>query len=342
MRQLRRWGWVASLLIATAALWWSLRGIDGAAAVDALTNAQPIWIIAAFVTNLLILVFWAGMWRAFLPATEPVRRRILIEVVALTSMSMNVIPWLIGQASGVVLLTRIARLRPQVAMSVVATETVAEAILKIAILLMAIAVAPLPAAFRTAGVTAGITAGVIALLLFAVARLRHRFTRDLQALRSLRRFLPGLIFLLACKLAEAAAIVLTQRAFGVQLPIESVVLIVAAIQLATMVSVTPGNVGVYEAATMAVYHQLGVDPAIAFPIAVTHHTLLLLALVGPGYLMLIARAAVRTHAGKVAHAVIIWAYLVLFSILLGVFALLRNFDRRGSGRHWRGMRDDTA
>ena len=55
-----------------------------------------------------------------------------------------------------------------------------------------------------------------------------------------------------------------------------------ALDLATMVSVTPGHLGIFEATVFFTYQYLGIDPTIAMTMALFEHMVFLLAMVLPG------------------------------------------------------------
>jgi uncharacterized membrane protein YbhN (UPF0104 family) len=84
------------------------------------------------------------------------------------------------------------------------------------------------------------------------------------------------------KAAEVCAIVCVQRAFGVHLPIGGAVLVLAVLNLATLLPVVPGNVGVFEAAVVIALTRLGVGPEQALGIAVVQHLCYFVALALPG------------------------------------------------------------
>jgi uncharacterized membrane protein YbhN (UPF0104 family) len=117
-------------------------------------------------------------------------------------------------------------------------------------------------------------------------------------LRSIGRSAGALALALAKKLAELLAIVCVQHAFGVALPPESALLILAAVNLATLLPVVPGNLGVYEAGVVVAYSWLGVTPERALGIAVVQHACYVAALALPGYRWL-GRLSPRSSAATV-------------------------------------------
>jgi uncharacterized protein (TIRG00374 family) len=86
------------------------------------------------------------------------------------------------------------------------------------------------------------------------------------------------------KLVEMVAIVCVQRAFGLDLPFASAVLALAALNLATLLPIVPGNVGVYEAAVVFAYGSFGVPAERALAVALVQHLCYFLAFAGPGVL----------------------------------------------------------
>jgi uncharacterized membrane protein YbhN (UPF0104 family) len=158
----------------------------------------------------------------------------------------------------------------------------------------------------------GLAVGVALLLLVVAAASWHagrltmsalgrtlpqRFTRALVAggtalapVRSPTRSDAALGLALAKKLAEALAFLCVQRAFGVTLSPESALLVLAAVNLATMLPVVPGNLGVYEAAVVLAYSYLGVPPERALSIALVQHACSFAAVALPGYRWLARRA----------------------------------------------------
>jgi uncharacterized membrane protein YbhN (UPF0104 family) len=116
----------------------------------------------------------------------------------------------------------------------------------------------------------------------------------LAPVRSPTRSGAALALALAKKLAEALAILSVQHAFGVALSPESALLVLAAVNLATLLPIVPGNLGIYEAAVVLAYSSLGVAPERALGIALVQHACYFAALALPGYWWL----ARRTTAGS--------------------------------------------
>jgi len=66
--------------------------------------------------------------------------------------------------------------------------------------------------------------------------------------------------------------------------------VVAAVNIATLVSLAPGDLGVYEAAAFAAYTLFGLPVETAITLSLLQHFAYLVAMVAPGYGFMIARA----------------------------------------------------
>jgi uncharacterized membrane protein YbhN (UPF0104 family) len=108
------------------------------------------------------------------------------------------------------------------------------------------------------------------------------FAVALEPLRDPARGVPALGLALLKKAVEVAAIVCVQRAFGVALPIGASVVVLAVLNLATLLPVVPGNVGVFEAAVVLALTRFGVSAEQALGIAVVQHHCYFVALATPG------------------------------------------------------------
>jgi glycosyltransferase 2 family protein len=95
------------------------------------------------------------------------------------------------------------------------------------------------------------------------------------------------------KAAEALAIAAIILALGVDLPVSAAVVVLGAVNLATMLPVAPGNVGTYEAGAIAAYRWLGVAPEAALAAAIVQHLCFLLPAVGAGAVVLAVQGVER-------------------------------------------------
>lgn len=292
-------GWVAGAALAALAL----RHFDWHRAAAVARNASPGWLAAAAAANLSLLAFWALQWKWLLPSGCRVAWRRLWSVVALSWCGMNTLPWMGGHALGLGLLAGWGGVGLEVAVSVVALEQLCEAAGKAVLLILAGAVAPAsPPWLHGAAWTLGACAAAALCLLWWLAR-RHdpasaapappgllRWARHLEALRRPRVLGAGLSMTAAIKLAEFAAIIAVQRAAGIPLPWTAAVIVLAAVNIATVVAVSPGNLGAYEAAAFLAYRFCGLDAGQALALALLQHLCLLLPLLAAGGAVMTWRA----------------------------------------------------
>jgi uncharacterized membrane protein YbhN (UPF0104 family) len=200
-------------------------------------------------------------------------------------------------------------------LSVLALDQLTEAIAKVAVVLLAIIVLPVPdwmqqgALALAGGATLFLTAMIVAarhheglarrasgakpvsLIAFAA-----RWSDRLETLRTPRRFLAALMACFGMKLVEGLAIIATQHALGVDLPASSAILILAAAGFGTIVPLAPGNLGTYEAAVFLAYRWLGVSAGDAVALALVQHLAYLAASIGAGYAVLSLRQ-IRSFTG---------------------------------------------
>jgi uncharacterized membrane protein YbhN (UPF0104 family) len=272
--------------------------------------------VAALACFLAILPLWAAQWRLLAPPADGASFPCMLGVVAMTSTVLNTTPLLVGEAAAVVFLVGRAGLSRGAALSVLAMDQLFVGVAKLCVLAGAAWVAALPLWMERGA--KGLLGGV-ALLTLGLAALAWRGDRlppwpggtlpargrrllttlrgALAPLRSPTRSGGALGLALAKKLAEVLAILCMQRAFGLDVAASSALVVLAAINLATLLPVVPANAGVYEGAVVVAYSWLGVAPALALGLALVQHACFFLALALPGYRWL-ARAPVapRTRA----------------------------------------------
>ncbi len=310
----RRSALAIAVVVLAALIGIAARRLDTARVIDELRGIEAPWIAVALLCYLAILPLWALQWRLLAPAGDHNRFRRMLGVVAVTSSTHNTTAFMVGEATGVVLLVTQVGLARSAAVSVTAMDQLLVGIAKLVVLTTAAFSVTLPG-WMANGVTAlaGGVAALLAACLFVAWRHESIASRlqsvippravvaigsvgaALVPLTSVQRGGGALALALAKKLVEVLAILCVQRAFGVDLPLASAVLVLAALNLATLVPVVPGNLGVFEAAVVVTYAYLGVPVEVGMGMAIVTHACYLAALTLPGYAVL-ARSAVRAAA----------------------------------------------
>ena len=89
-------------------------------------------------------------------------------------------------------------------------------------------------------------------------------------------------------------------ALGVTLPAWGVLLVLSAINLSTMASITPANLGIYEASAVVAYGLVGLEPELAIGAAILQHVAYLIPMSGIGLMMMASRGggAIRGLASE--------------------------------------------
>jgi uncharacterized membrane protein YbhN (UPF0104 family) len=280
----------AALIALTAVVIISLRGVNWPRTGAALREGRPSWLVAAIVFNSLILVCWAAYWRLLRPADEvPVSYSRMLEVSSVSSSLMNTLPFGAGHASSVLVLIRRAETTPRGALSLLALDQLGEGIVKVAVLLIAGLIVPLPAWIRATLATVSLAVGAW----FVTLVVASRWTRELETIRNARRSLAALACVVATKGTELIAIACVQRAYGVDISAAGTLLVLATVILATMLPVLPGNLGAYEGSVFLTYRYLGVSPELALSLAIVQHVCFMLPAIGIGYLFMSAQALSR-------------------------------------------------
>ena len=288
----QRWAWALAALLLTALIILAARRLDATRLFAELASLHTVWIAVASVCYLAILPLWALQWRLLAPDVERNRFRPMLDVVTLTSSTHNTTAFMVGEATSVILLVTQIGLARSAALSVLAMDQLLVGVAKLAVLTTAALAVTLPAWMNEGMAAVGV--GVI-LLFGACVLVAARFeaiAAHLAPLKSVRRGGGALALAFAKKLVEIAAIVCVQHAFGISLPLSSAVVVLGALNIATLVPIVPGNLGVFEGAVAVTYTWLGVPAEQAVGMGIVSHACYLAALALPGYVV-VARSAVR-------------------------------------------------
>ena len=302
---------ITAWAIVTYLIYFCFREIELEQAWKEVKQSQPLWLILGILGHFSIFIFWAKQWILFLPSKFTVTFIRMFEVNALMSTAMNTLPFPGGHAFGVFLLAKRERISHSAALSVMSLDQLAEGIAKLTVLLIVGLLIPLPPLMKE-----GIIGLVVIIFLFLnvllfFARRFHdyhesaskhqktlkekiihfvsRWGNQLEGLRNPQTFIYGVILAYGMKLGEALAIWGVQKSLGVDLPIWSTLLILAALNLTTLIPLTPGNLGIYEATVFFIYQYLSIPPEQALALALIQHLCFLLPLAGTGYILIIVR-----------------------------------------------------
>lgn len=303
-----------ALAVLTALVVIAARRLSPARVVASLAVAHPLWILLAVACFAAILPLWALQWRLLVPGSPRPPFSTMLGVIAMTSTVLNTTPLLVGEAAGVFFLVGEAGVGRAAALSVLAMDQLFVGMAKLVVLASAATVVALPPWMARGAQALFAAVGALLVGVVVVAWQAERLSRlssrmpargarlvvaigaALAPIRSPARSGGALALALAKKLAEVLAILCLQRAFGVELPLASALLVLAAVNIATLLPVVPGNVGVYEAAVVLAYGQFGIAPERALGVALVQHACFFVALALPGYRWLARGASTRSSA----------------------------------------------
>ncbi len=296
---------------ATLLLYICFRDIDLEQAWNNIKRVHPLWLFLSVAGHFLIFIFWAKQWVIFLPGKVLVTFKEMFKINALMSTAMNTLPFPGGHAFGVFLLAKKEGVDHSAALSVMSLDQLTEGIAKLTVLLIVSWLTPLPPLIKK-----GILGLIVVILIFTSILLyfafrfhdyrkirtgshatvkeraidfASRWGQQLEGLRNIKTFCYGVILAYGMKLGEALAIWSIQKGFDVDLPIWSILLILAALNLTTIIPLAPGNLGVYEATVFFIYQHLGIEPEQAIALALTQHLCFLLPLAGTGYIYMLTK-----------------------------------------------------
>lgn len=208
---------------------------------------------------------------------------------------------------GVMALARRAEVGHSVALSVLALDQLMEGFAKIFVLTLVAIFVPLPELMGQGILVFIVVIGVFASIMFYFAHkkpslqekketLSHvgkvrafvsRWSAHLEVLRDIRIFSSGLLLALLMMFAQTLGIWAVQNSLDLDLPFWAPILVMGALNLATVLPITPGNFGVYEGTAFLVYQFCGLTPELALSLALLQHLCFLVPMVGTGYLVLL-------------------------------------------------------
>ena len=295
-------------LVASYFFYEFFKSVDFARAWKELEKASGGWLICAFLFNFLILVVWTSLWSVLIPQGIVVSFPRLFQSNCLMSSSCNTLPFPGGHTVGLVLLAKIAKVKHSIALSILALDQMLEGIVKVMVMILAASFSPLPEQMQM-----GIKLFIILIVIFAgsmfyaahknpkIKTLKERTSLSkfdnikgfvaqwidhLELLRNYRVFCLGLILALVMMALQTLGLWAAQKSLGQELPFWTTILVMAALNLAMIFPLTPGNFGVYETTAFLIYKFSGLSAEIALTLAFLQHICFLIPMVSTGWIVL--------------------------------------------------------
>jgi hypothetical protein len=282
-----------------------LQSIDLDRAWIEFSRADPFWLFTAVFFNACILGVWSSLWYLLLPEKCSVPFSRIFQANSYMSTSCNTIPFPGGHAVGVVALARRAEVGHSVALSVLALDQLMEGFAKTFVLTLVVIFVPLPEPVGQAILIFVVVIGFFASIMFYLAHKQprvkegtisfidkirkfvSRWSVHLEILRDVRIFSFGLLLALLMMFVQTLGIWAVQKSLGLDLPFWAPILVMGALNLVTVLPITPGNFGIYEGTAFLAYQFYGLSSELALSLAFLQHLCFLIPMVGSGYLVLL-------------------------------------------------------
>jgi uncharacterized protein (TIRG00374 family) len=284
-----------------------LQSIDLDRAWKEFSRAEYIWLFVAISFNACIMGIWASLWRLLLSKNKSVSFARTFQAISFMSSSCNTIPFPGGHAVGVMALAKRAEVGQAVALSVLVLDQLMEGFAKIFVLVLVSTFVPLPDKMGQAILIFIILIALFALIMFYLAHKKQsirneketlsivnkfsdsmsRWSAHLDVLRDARVFSLGLLLALLMMFAQTFGLWAVQKSLSLDLPIWVPILVMGALNLATVIPITPGNFGVYEGTVFLVYQFCGLTPELALSLGLLQHLCFLIPMGGTGYIVLL-------------------------------------------------------
>lgn len=299
----------------TGAAWYAGLHLDLALLRRGLYMASLPWLGLSLLAYLGILPIAALQWLALLPrdARHPnVEFPSVLRGYSICAAVNNTTHIVIGQSAAAFLIAKLG-IRTERVLTMLLVNQLCVGVAKLVVFALAALLHPLPG-WMQRGVL-GLAIALLGLFLAGavlqwlgakvVPRITARMPRMGRLLGALAALTPAQVLLgaacaLAVKLCEALAIFAVQQAFSIGASLEKVFGVLAATAVATLVPITPANLGTYESAVYLVLHASGVSAEKSIAAAVVQHALGLFATITPGLLLLWLAGGLKSSQNTVS------------------------------------------
>ncbi|WP_376791439.1 lysylphosphatidylglycerol synthase transmembrane domain-containing protein [Thermoflexus sp.] len=279
---------------------WTLRGLHLEEWGRILRGLELPWMLAGALFYFIAVVLRTWRWGLLLDGLQPTRFRERFVALTIGYMGNNLYPARAGELLRAYVLQRRCGLSLSATLGTIVVERVLDGLMVVFLALLALLFFPLPTLLRPAVIAGGLVFGGALLVLLGMAQsigklraalerfLHYRSTPSTERLVGfLSRFMEGLVVLqrparaLAVGgltaliwLAEAGTYGLVLMAFPFRTSFFSLLVMTAAVNLATALPSAPGYVGTFEAPGVAVLQAFGIPPNMAIAYILVLHLVL--------------------------------------------------------------------
>jgi uncharacterized protein (TIRG00374 family) len=297
-------------------LWWALRNVDLSEVAGHLRSARPVPLLCGVGIATFTFVIRAMRWNYFLrsDADEEVPWGPRWHSVAIGFMANNLLPFRAGEVIRALSISRLGQVRMSAAITSLVVERVLDALALVTLFVIGLFLSGLPGSTTVVGVsvaraatvaaalgTVALAAGLVLVIwpqwtevvlrkLLPEGRLRarlisigHGVTSGLSVLRSPSRIARVAAWSLVLWLVNALSFYVMFEAFDIDVGFTGALLLQGALALGVSVPSTPGYVGPFEAAIVAVLELYAVSSSKAFSYAMAYHASTFLPIVLLGF-----------------------------------------------------------
>jgi hypothetical protein len=305
--------WIGAAVSLTALIL-AFRGIDWSTLIDALRQADYVYMLPAALFMLAAIAARAERWRWLLGGRDKVGPWRSFRAVSIGYLMTNVLPFRLGELVRPIVISRGGRLSAMQALSSIAVEHVLDVLMILAMLAIVVPDLPLPSAVadgaRLSAIVFGGAAVVMLLLVIwhrpverVVERLLNLIPRlntqvwlrrfnsamaGLGTLRNPRLFAASSLWSLIAWLASAVSFYFAMLSFVPDASFTAAVFVTITSSLVLLVPSTPGYIGVLEWAIRDSLLIFGWSPEVGLAYAIGFHFMELVVMNVSGVVCMIA------------------------------------------------------
>lgn len=288
---------VLSLVISAVCLYFSFRGIHWGETLEAMKHADYRFITGTIVVTLVSVWLRAYRWKFMLDPIKPVPVSQLFASTMIGFMANNMLPARLGEFVRAYAIGHTANVSKGAAFATIVIERAFDMVSLVFFLGVVLLLQPVAGGVKLAGgIAIAICAAMFVVLVIfrtrrdSVVRMFHRSTARLpegaraRGERLLHSFIDGLevlarghhiaailILSLVMWLTVAFSMDLGLRAFALQVPIHTSLVLLVVVSLALMIPSGPGFAGTFEAAVIGTLVLMGIDKERSASYAIMYH-----------------------------------------------------------------------
>lgn len=267
------------LCIGIIALYFSLRGTNLDTIKQALFKMNIWWTIPIIIGNFGVITIKAARWKVLFKPVKKVRLATMFEVMTIGYMANNVLPARMGEGVRVHLLGKNADVSRVTTSTSLIADWIVEGISFLILAALLIIVTDVPYWMKS-GLTIFLLVTFILYTLAFVSSFRNtnnvflkKLQKGLRPLRNPKIITTAIGISVLSWIAQGLLVYMTQLAFGIQLPVWSILIVLISVNLAIALPSAPSHLGTFEFACVLAYTYMGLDKNMALLLGVSYHLL---------------------------------------------------------------------